>query len=72
MCRIFVAIIKGNILIASVIVICAESCIILFYKNFKFPQIKDLTMDNTEVNNEGLMSPEEKELAETKLETIRS
>jgi hypothetical protein len=42
MCRIFVTIIKGDILIASIIVICAEISSIVFYINFKAPDLTDL------------------------------
>ena len=72
MCRIFVTIIKGDLLIASVIVIIAEFSIITFYKNFHFPQIKDLMINTSGEVDASSGRLEDQELAKTKMETIRS
>jgi len=48
MCRMFISIIKGDLFVASLIVICGELFFLIFYQSFEIPDVKEILSLNEE------------------------
>jgi hypothetical protein len=53
MCRIFVTIIKGDLFIASIIVIFAEFLILYFHAHFEIPDLNEILKAHAAANTQG-------------------
>jgi len=79
MCRMFIIIIKGDLFVASLIVICAELFFLIFYQSFEIPDVKEiLSLNEEEVvvvsssddrNGEG--QQQQQELTPTQIEILK-
>jgi hypothetical protein len=74
MCRIFVTIIKGDLLIASFIVIVFELFLIAFYVMFEVPDLKDILKVKASLTDtrEIRETPDQKELRDFKQKLIEA
>ena len=74
MARIFITIIKGDLLIASVIVIAAEIFFIVFFIYFKVPDYKEIISHNQEITAKTLINDEvnTSELSDAQKEKLRN